>query len=74
MSRAKAKRAAAKPTAPIATQVAVARLERAIALLSCLAFAADEGAELDLGPVAIAARGLIDDALATLAPAGRGTP
>lgn len=72
MNRAKAKRVAVKPAVPIATEVAVARLERAIAILSCLAFAADEGAELDLGPVAIAARDLIDKVIHDLAPLRRG--
>lgn len=64
----KAKRVARKPAAPIAMLVAINRLERAVAVLSCLAFAADAGAELDFAPVALAARDLLDGVLTDLAP------
>jgi hypothetical protein len=52
-------------------EVAQIRLRRAQDVLSALAFCADEEAELALGPVAVAARDLIDlalDTLATLVP------
>lgn len=62
----KAKRAAVKPAAPIAMQLALKRLERAVALLSCLEFAATAEAELDLGPVAFVARDLVGDAMLKL--------
>lgn len=52
-------------------QVATLRLRRAQDVLSALAFCADGDADLSLGPVAVAARDLIEnalDGLATIAP------
>lgn len=52
-------------------EVVQIRLRRAQDVLSALAFCADQEAELSLGPVAVAARDLVDralDGLATLSP------
>jgi hypothetical protein len=83
----KAKRAAVKPIRRLTRLVSVPemvlkrigvaqiRLRRAQDVLTCLAFAADEGAELDFGPVAIAARDQIDqalDGLSSLMPKRKG--
>lgn len=48
-------------------QVVQIRLRRAQDVLSALAYCADQGAELDLGPVAVAVRDQIDQALTGLA-------
>lgn len=44
------------------------RLQRASAVLSCLAVAADEGAEIDVSDVAIAVRDIVDHAVDALEP------
>jgi hypothetical protein len=64
-------RTSLSPQAHTDIEVAQIRLRRAQDVLSALAFCADEEAELALGPVAVAARDLIDlalDGLATLVP------
>jgi hypothetical protein len=73
-------RTSLSPQAHTDIEVAQIRLRRAQDVLSALAFCADEEAELALGPVAVAARDLIDlalDGLATLCqgkkPASRAT-
>ena len=50
--------------------VALRRLARVNGLLTAAAFCADEGAELDLGPVCIAARDAVDRVIEDLAKAG----
>lgn len=71
--RAKQPRAALSYQAETEIQVAQIRLRRAQAVLNALEFCADQEAELSLGPVAVAARDLIDkalDGLATVFPQG----
>lgn len=68
-------RTSLSPQAHTDIEAAQIRLRRAQDVLSALAFCADEEAELALGPVAIAARNLIDlalDGLATLVPGQEG--
>jgi hypothetical protein len=55
-------------TEPIQIKINVTRrrLQRASGMLSCLAVAADEGAEFDVSDVAIVVRDIVDDAVDTL--------
>lgn len=73
MSRAKKAR---KPTkaadalpesAAVAIGIALDRLARANGVLTAIVFCADEGADIDLSPVAICARDSIDRVIAGLA-------
>lgn len=66
-SRSKANIGKALPD-PIQIKINVTRrrLQRASAVLGCLAIAADEGAEFDVSDVAVAVRDIVDDAVDTL--------
>lgn len=66
----KARKAAASPVpASVVVQIEVAlkRLARANGVLTAIVFCADEGADIDLSPVAICARDSIDRVIAGLA-------
>lgn len=76
MKRAKAKRAAKKP-APYSVlttldasrlRVIDRRLQRCCDLMSCIDYCLENGAELDLNALALAARDLLDTVRADLAP------